>query len=68
MSERGHCVESMSDTVHVVPVADLISHEMNECPCGPQSVPVKREDGSVGWLMKHHSLDERERREGGTDE
>lgn len=48
--------------VHVVPIDDLIAHDRTseECPCGPTSEPVKREDGSVGWVVVHHSLDGRE--------
>lgn len=54
----------MSDTAHVVPVNDLVDHEdSDECPCGPTSEPVKRADGSVGWVVIHHSLDGREKSE-----
>lgn len=56
----------MSDQVHVVPLADVVSHDDSEdCACGPTSEPVKREDGSVGWVVIHHSLDDRERVERG---
>ncbi|MEJ7786656.1 MAG: hypothetical protein WKF96_17785 [Solirubrobacteraceae bacterium] len=49
----------MSDTIHTYPVGDLIDHdtEGGECPCGPTTTPVKRDDGSMGWLVQHHSLD-----------
>lgn len=49
-------------TVHVSPVGDLIEHETegDDCPCGPEAEPVEREDGSVGWVISHHSLDGRE--------
>lgn len=58
MSDRNSC--------HVVPVNDLIEHEIaDECPCGPQQRPEKLEDGSVGWLVVHNSLDGRELRERG---
>lgn len=52
-------------TVHVLPVADLIEHESgaDDCACGPTIEPVQREDGSMGWLITHHSLDGRERSE-----
>lgn len=52
----------MSDgDVHVVPVNDLIEHETSEdCPCGPTAEAVKRDDGSVGWVITHHALDGRE--------
>jgi hypothetical protein len=49
-------------TVHVEPINDLVDHEdSDECPCGPTVEPVPRDDGSVGWLVIHHSLDGRER-------
>lgn len=49
---------------HVMPLADLVEHEDSEdCVCGPTPNPVKREDGSVGWVHVHHSLDGRELRE-----
>lgn len=49
-------------TVHVLPVDDLIAHEEegDDCPCGPETLPVERDDGSYGWLVSHHSLDGRE--------
>lgn len=41
--------------------ADLLDHELTEdCICGPTAVPIKREDGSMGWVYEHHSLDGRE--------
>lgn len=53
-------------TVHVFPNGDLIEHETSgdDCACGPTPDPVKRDDGSIGWVMVHHSLDGREAREG----
>ncbi len=52
----------MSDAVHVYPLGDLIEHETcgDACVCGVTSELVKRNDGSVGWLLVHHSLDGRE--------
>lgn len=50
-------------TVHVVPVNDLIEHPDEDCPCGPTTEPVVRDDGYIGWLVVHHSLDGRERHE-----
>jgi hypothetical protein len=49
-------------TYHVFPVDDLIEHDTdgNDCPCGPKTEPVERDDGSFGWLVCHHSLDGRE--------
>lgn len=52
-------------TVHVVPVADLIEHIDigDDCPCGPTVEPVEGDDGYIGWLITHHSLDGREANE-----
>lgn len=49
-------------SVHVVPVGDLVAHMTTNdgCPCGPRIEPVKSADGSVDWLIVHHSLDGRE--------
>lgn len=59
----------MTDVLHVYPVDDLIVHDTATseaaCVCGPEERPVKRDDGSVGWLLVHHSLDGRERDEQG---
>lgn len=54
--------------VHVFPTGDLIDHDTSggDCPCGPTSEPVKRDDGSVGWVTTHHSLDGREAKEATT--
>lgn len=51
--------------LHVLPVHDLIEHEDtgDDCPCGPTSQPVERDDGSIVWLVMHHSLDAREAHE-----
>lgn len=50
---------------HVVPVGDLVEHVSDaSCVCGPTTEPVKREDGSIGWVVTHHSLDGREFSEG----
>jgi len=40
----------------------LVEHDTggDGCVCGPGVVPVMRTDGSVGWLLIHHSLDGRE--------
>lgn len=52
----------MSDTWHVFPVDDLVEHDRNseDCVCGPELIPVERDDGSVAWIVSHHSLDGRE--------
>jgi len=50
--------------VHVLPLNDVIDHDENDdCVCGPTSEVVFRDDGSVGWLFTHHSLDGRESHE-----
>jgi hypothetical protein len=50
--------------VHVLPISDQIEHTLDEdCPCGPTTEAVFRDDGSNGWLVTHHSLDGREQRE-----
>ncbi len=48
--------------IHVSPVNDIIEHDLgsDECVCGPTSKPVKRDDGSMGWVIVHHALDGRE--------
>ena len=48
--------------MHVVPIADLVEHEDDDCVCGPTTEPVPRDDGSFGWVVTHHSLDGREDR------
>lgn len=52
-------------TVHTYPVDDLIEHTTSgdDCVCGPETIPVPRDDGSFGWLILHHSLDGREAHE-----
>jgi hypothetical protein len=49
-------------TFHVLPVNDLIEHnsDSDDCACGPTMKPVERDDGSMGWLIVHASLDGRE--------
>jgi hypothetical protein len=49
-------------TVHVSPVNDLIEHdtETEDCVCIPQIRVAKQGDGSVLWVLVHHSLDGRE--------
>jgi hypothetical protein len=47
-----------------MPVNDLIQHDEDDetgyrCVCGPQVEAVKREDGTVGWVITHHALDGR---------
>lgn len=54
--------------VHVIPTADLVAHDESDgCACGPTNEPVTRDDGSVGWVVVHHSLDGRERARATTD-
>lgn len=57
----------MADAIHVVPRGDLVEHDTStaepDCICGPVIEPATREvndDGSIGWVLVHHSLDGRE--------
>lgn len=52
-------------TVYALPRGDLIAHDSDggDCPCGPTTEPVPRDDGSYGWVVVHHSLDGREKEE-----
>jgi hypothetical protein len=68
--EQGHtneAVRNINPPTHTIPESwsdDAFHHEIDEdCPCGPTSQPVQREDGSVGWVIVHHSLDGREKDE-----
>ncbi|NED75396.1 hypothetical protein G3I51_24340 [Streptomyces sp. SID9944] len=58
----------MSQTLHVAPLYDLVGHDTSttepDCVCRPEVTPVTREDGSVGWLLVHYSLDGREQADG----
>jgi hypothetical protein len=47
--------------LHVVPLGDAVEHTSDDdCVCGPTAKPIKAEDGSINWIMIHHSLDGRE--------
>lgn len=52
----------MSDTVHTYPTGDVIEHDTDggDCPCGPTTEAIPRDDGSYGWHVLHHRLDGRE--------
>jgi len=50
-------------TYHVLPIDDLFEHSEEDCLCGPEIEPVKRDDGSIGWVITHNSLDGREKDE-----
>lgn len=53
-----------ADDYHVTPNGDVIEHDTSdECSCGPTVDPVERDDGSIGWVYIHHSLDGREKDE-----
>jgi hypothetical protein len=51
-------------TVHVVPVDDLVTHEVGtvdaDCICGPDIEYLIVQDGRSGRLITHHALDGRE--------
>lgn len=53
------------DHVHVRPLDNLIGHDTtgDDCVCGPYAQAVLGDDGSMGWVMVHHSLDGREQTE-----
>lgn len=57
-----------TDVLHVWPMDNLVEHDTAtaeaDCLCGPRTKPVERADGSIGWLIVHHSLDGREQAEG----
>jgi hypothetical protein len=48
---------------HVYPINDLVEHDTSggDCVCGLTTEPVERDDGSLGYMIVHHSLDGRER-------
>lgn len=47
--------------IHIIPLNDSVTHEHTEdCPCGPEIEPVKTDDGTVNYVISHHSLDGRE--------
>lgn len=52
-----------TDDVHVSPEDDVVEHVAEDCICGPRTEPLKRDDGSIDWMIVHHSLDGRERLE-----
>ncbi|SDW33374.1 hypothetical protein SAMN04487912_102365 [Arthrobacter sp. cf158] len=58
------CHTEGSDPYHVWPLDDLIKHDTNDddgnCACGPTVTPVEGDNGYIGWVITHHSLDGRE--------
>jgi hypothetical protein len=54
--------------LHVAPISDQVDHDTStteaDCVCGPEARPIAHHDGSVGWLLVHHSLDGREHTKG----
>jgi hypothetical protein len=50
--------------MHVRPRNDVIEHDTSseepDCICGPEVRPVERDDGSIGYVIVHHSMDGRE--------
>jgi hypothetical protein len=57
----GWILGEKGNEVHVLPVNDLVDHTDADCACGPTTEACERDDGSMGWLITHHSLDGRER-------
>jgi hypothetical protein len=55
------------DVLHVTPLDDVVEHDTStcepDCACGPEVRPEPRPDGSMSWLIVHHSLDGREQTE-----
>lgn len=50
----------VGNEVHTIPVNDKVAHGTEDaCACSPQTVPVPREDGTVGWQIIHNALDGR---------
>ena len=45
--------------VHTIPDNDEMQHEFHDCPCLPETEPVKRDDGSMNYLHIHHAWDGR---------
>jgi hypothetical protein len=50
----------VGDDVHILPDHDNLAHTYDDCICGPTTECVPREDGTLGWMLTHHSLDGRE--------
>lgn len=44
---------------HLVPIADLVPHEVSSCSCGPHVDLVGWPDGSLTEGLVHHPLDGR---------
>jgi len=61
--DAGWVLGEDANEVHVLPLRDLIDHAVSDCICGTTTEPCPREDGSMGWLVTHYSLDGRESRE-----
>lgn len=61
MTDKWWAIVRLPGSAHVVPVNDLVEHEVGEaeCLCGP----VLESHGD-GWVHIHHSLDGREELEG----
>ena len=53
----------VANEVHVYPNKDTVQHEADACPCGALTEAVPRDDGSIGWVVTHWSLDAREAEE-----
>ena len=53
---------AMGETIHVVPLGDLIEHitDGTDCLCGPSIEYLGEGGDGDAWLISHHSLDGRE--------
>lgn len=61
-----NCHVDGGSPVHVWPSEDLLEHDLDDeggCICGPAVEPVEGQNGYIGWLITHHSLDGREQHE-----
>jgi hypothetical protein len=62
IKEGWDVIELKNDHIHVVPVNDVVFHEMtDECPCQPQVEPCLNPDETVThyWLVTHAAWDGR---------
>lgn len=58
---RGWIVLDIDGGPHIIPRGDLIEHEVStECVCGPETIPLHCDDGTISYMYSHHSLDGRE--------
>lgn len=54
----------LSEIEEIIPVADMIDHEHEDCVCGPLTVVIRTDPRHELVFVLHHSLDGREYRRG----